>query len=332
MKAQEIATAVVEPVTDVVADIVNTSTTIKNTGGMLTKLASRTGLLLQKHSPEILLVVGITSVVTAGVLACRATLKAEEVLDEHRATVEKIKEARDELDDEVYDSVKDYNRDMTIAYVQTAVKFVKLYGPPIALMTAGIGCIVGGQRILHKRNIALVAAYKAVEEGFNAYRERVKAEYGEDKDYMFRHGLREEEETVVTTDKNGNPKEEKVKRVVPTGAASCYARVFDSENPNWSPNRDYNLMFLRSQQTYLNQLLLAKGYVFLNDAYKILGFKETPEGQLVGWVISKDSDNYVDFGLYGAAEAKTTLEYMSEEKKGSIPLDFNVDGVVYDLI
>jgi hypothetical protein len=39
-------------------------------------------LLARKHSPEILLVAGITSMVSSTVLACRATLKLESVLDE----------------------------------------------------------------------------------------------------------------------------------------------------------------------------------------------------------------------------------------------------------
>ena len=50
----------------------------------LSKAAGRTGLVLAKHSPEILTTLGVVGLIGSTVMACRATLKAEVVLDEAR--------------------------------------------------------------------------------------------------------------------------------------------------------------------------------------------------------------------------------------------------------
>ena len=45
-----------------------------------------------KHSPEILMGIGIAGVVTSTVLACRSTLKVKEILDYKETNMNNIKE------------------------------------------------------------------------------------------------------------------------------------------------------------------------------------------------------------------------------------------------
>jgi hypothetical protein len=87
---------------------------------------------------------------------------------------------------------------------------------------------------------------------------------------------------------------------------------------------------LRGQQQYANDLLHARGYVFLNDVYDMLGIDRTKEGQIVGWVYNKNNevgDNFVDFGIL-----ETNRETEDGSYEPAILLDFNVDGNILDLI
>ena len=80
-----------------------------------------------------------------------------------------------------------------------------------------------------------------------------------------------------------------------------------------------------------NDRLNAKGFVFLNDVYKDLGLEQIPAGQAVGWYKNnkRGGDNFVDFGIF---ENPDRFNDFMAGREGSIWLDFNVDGVIYDLI
>ena len=59
----------------------------------------------------------------------------------------------------------------------------------------------------------------------------------------------------------------------------------------------------------------------------------TPEGQIVGWIYNKDTgDDYVDFGLFLDSASNRGITAFDESGDPKYFLDFNVDGVVYDLI
>ena len=103
-------------------------------------------------------------------------------------------------------------------------------------------------------------------------------------------------------------------------------------NPHWESNNEYNLMFIKAQERYANDLLKAKKRVFLNDVYEMLGLPRTKAGQIVGWVYDPESpkgDNYIDFGLY--ADNLSYSDYVNGFDQ-AILLDFNVDGNIWDLM
>ena len=141
----------------------------------LTRSLSRSGLKLKKHSPEILLVAGIVGAVTSAVMACKATLKANDIVEESKTQIDTIHEVSENPEMAEKYSAEDKKKDLAIVYTQTAVKFIKLYGPSVLLGVASLGCMVGSNRILNKRNVALAAAYATVDKGFKEYRGRVIA-------------------------------------------------------------------------------------------------------------------------------------------------------------
>ena len=92
-------------------------------------------------------------------------------------------------------------------------------------------------------------------------------------------------------------------------------------------------MFLFKQQNYANDTLKARGYLFLNEVYDMLGIPRTKAGQVVGWIYDEKhpiGDNFVDFGIVDVNNERSRAFMNGYER--SIILDFNVDGNILDLI
>lgn len=309
---------------------------MKNTE-LMTKLAgavSRANLKVQKHSPEIMLVVGIGGMIVSGVMACKATLKLNDILEEHEETMDKVHDVVEMHEDDGKYSEEDVQKATAVVYAKTGLKVAKLYGPAIALGAASIASIVWSHTILNKRNVALAAAYMSVDQAFKGYRGRVIERFGKDLDRELRFNLKSEqiEETTV----NAKGKEKTVTTdvtVVDPNTYSEYARIFDDGCKGWEKDAEWNLTFLKQQQSYANDKLKAKGFLFLNDVYEMLGIPKTKAGQIVGWVYDKDhpvGDNFVDFGIFDIHNAKARDFVNGYERV--IILDFNVDGPILDLI
>lgn len=304
----------------------------------VTRAFHKFGFQLKKHSPEILVTTGVIGTVASAVLACRATLKVHEVVAETKETLDIIHESAERglTPNGATYTEEDSKKDITLAYVQTGLKYVKLYAPAVILGTLSLGCIVKSNDILRKRNGALVAAYAAIDKGFKEYRGRVVDRFGKEVDRELRYNIKSKEIEETVVDEKG--KEKTVKKTVKTIDASNledYQFLFyELSSSEWVDNADFNLMFLKARQAYLNDQLYTRGYVFLNEVLKELGLAETKMGQVVGWVYDKNdpdndaSDNYIDFGF---------LDYTNERCRAfidgyenAILLDFNCDGPILD--
>ena len=289
---------------------------------------------VEKHSPEILMGVGVVGVVTSTVMACKATMKLNDILEESKETRDKIKEVENNPKYEDKYSQEDAKKDLTINYVQTGMKVAKLYAPAVLLGGASLGCLLASNDILRKRNAALSAAYMTVDKSFKEYRNRVTERFGEEVEKEIRYGIKAEqiETTVVDEDGNETTVTETIKTMDPN-LYSDYARFFDEASPYWQNDPEYNLMFLKAQQQYANDLLRAKGRLFLNDVYDMLGIEKTKAGQVVGWVYDRENpngDNFVDFGIYDMSKERVRAFVNGYET--NILLDFNVDGNIWNLM
>lgn len=303
----------------------------------LTRKFYRVGFKFKKHSPEILVGAGVVGVVASAVMACKATTKLDDVLAETKDTVDKIHdvtEHQEKIPEGKEYTVEDSKKDLTIVYTQAGVKLVKLYGPAVVLGTVSIAAIIGGHHILRKRNIALAAAYTAVDKGFKEYRGRVLERFGEEVDRELRYNIKAKEIEKTVTDANG--KETVVKETVDVAdpnLTSDYARFFDDGCTGWTKDPEFNLMFLKDQQRYANDLFKSKGHLFLNEVYDMLGIPRTQAGQVVGWIYDEKNpigDNFIDFGIYDIADERKRSFVNGYER--TILLDFNVDGNILEMI
>lgn len=284
---------------------------------------------VRRFSPEILMVAGVAGVVTAGVLACKATLKLEDVVEKAGQDIEDVKDRRTVNE---FDTETEFNKELTKAYTKRALQIAKLYTPALSVGVLSIGCLLGAHGIMSQRQVALVAAVKATESAFSDYRKRVVDEFGEEKDRDLRFGIIEKE--IPEFDEDGNKIGTKTTLDVQwEDGRSQYARIFDETNELWSRVPGQNQMTLAHQQNFLNDQLNARGYLFLNDVYKSLGFPATTEGQIVGWLRRDHEDSKDGKVLLGLEEIeKQGIRDFVNGFERSCILDFNVDGVIFDKI
>jgi len=286
---------------------------------VLTSWFARGTLLLSKHSPRLMFIGGLVGVGTATVLACRATLKLGDELSTIQRGVEYTKGVKEHENLPSPYSDKEYHRDLTFIYTKGVLDIIKLYGPALIIGGTAVALLTGSHVTLSKRNAELTATLSALTTFMNEYRGRVRKELGEDRELELYHGIQEEEVEL-----NGK---KHLMKVGDPSKVSPYARFFDEYSNEWSKEPGRNKIFLECQQRYFNQLLRVRRHVFLNEVYDNLGIERTKAGNIVGWVIGGEGDNYIDFHIY-----ETNNRMFVHENERSILLDFNVDGVILDLI
>ena len=298
------------------------------------------GFKFKKHSPELLLGAGIVGVVASTVMACKATTKIEGVLAESKKKVETVHKVLEDPDipEEKY-SAEDGKKDLAIIYAQTGLKLAKLYAPAVGLGVLSIASILTAHNIMNKRNMALSAAYAAIDAGFKDYRKNVIDRFGEAMDRELKYNIHSEEieETVVNED-GTTTTEKKTVQVTKLGPGhgSEFAKFFDEYNHNYHPNSpEDNKKFLLDQQRWSWDKLRRKGHVVLNEIYEDLGLPATRAGAVVGWVYDPELEPFsdykrIDFGIFDLYREESRLFVNGYES--SILLDFNVDGNVFDLM
>lgn len=188
--------------------------------------------------------------------------------------------------------------------------------------------------MLRKRNVALAAAYTAIDKSFKEYRGRVVDRFGEELDRELKYNIRKEQVEETVADENGETKTitKEVEVIDPDNIAgySPYAKFYEDGCIGWTKDPEFNLMFLRRQQDAANDRLRDKGFLFLNEVYDMLGIYRTKIGQQVGWVYDKNNEYKVDFGIYNIHRPENRAFVNGYEK--TILLDFNVDGDILDMM
>ena len=300
-------------------------------------------MFMDKNKPEIMLVTGLVGVIGATVLACRATLKAKDIVEEHNERLEEIQEKTVSVveGDEVVETLPaETKKEIRNVYLKTSIKLAKTYAPAIAVETAAFALLIKSNSVQRDRLAGLTAAYITVDQAFKKYRQAVIDELGEEKDLEFKTGLKKQKKIdAIIEDENGNEtikKEEGL--VLPNGQyVSEYAKFFDESCPDWTKSPENNLHFLMLQQAAANEKLKIQGHLFLNEVYDMLGIPRTKAGAVVGWLYRDPessnlvTNNFVDFGIHDMWACKRRADFVNGYER-SILLDFNVDGCIYNYI
>lgn len=313
----------------------------------VTRTASKYGYKLKKASPTIMIVGAAIGGVTATVLACKATIKAQDILTEHNAHVESIHTAKKQIEDgtiqlsegETY-TEKDYKNDITTTYAQTGLKLAKVYAPAVVLGAASLGCMFGSHHIMSKRNASLTAAYIALDQAFNEYKTRVGDRFGSRVQEELEHNIKAVEIESKNTNEQGVEEAIKEYKDVAMAHTSPYTCIFDETVDTWQPDNMLNRNYLFLMEQAANKRLRIKGHLFLNDVLELIGTHggvtmKTPEGQIVGWIYDPNDptrQNHVDFGVTSYVEGDDALNSFISGGERSVMLRFNCDGPIIDKI
>lgn len=101
-----------------------------------------------------------------------------------------------------------------------------------------------------------------------------------------------------------------------------FTTIYDSSISYFVDNEEYNLIFLRSREQYLNDLLRARGVLFLNQVLDCLGIPLIRFGQIYGWnaqdgTIKMDISKAVGTnGFIITFDAGNALKHLPYETKG----------------
>lgn len=289
----------------------------------LVAAGTKVAFQMRKKSPEILIGAGITGIVLAGLGLCKASMQVPDILEDANAKLDKVRR-----DAERHNwSEEEEKTGVRKVYFETGKTFVTIYAAPLTLAVLSIGCMVGSNRELKKRNAGLAGAYAALNKVYSDYRERVVERFGEDVDNELLHGIKKESIEVIETDEDGKEKKKKVKAEIATAEESIYLRYFTKQNPEWMSTDDNNIYKFKCVQEWANFRLKNVGFVTLNEVYAQLGMKETPEGMIIGWRYDKRNPSGDNMVILEWKKVYLPDEYGNYDEAWAI--DFNVDGNIY---
>lgn len=279
----------------------------------LSRAVGKTVLKAQKNSPTILFVAGVGGAITATVLACRATLRVNDVLDDHEKDLADLGRVYQRDNAMV---LKEHDREQAYIYMRTIARIAKLYGPAVGVGACSVVCLTKSHNILMQRNAALTSAYVSLQTFLDGYRGRVREEVGESREKDLYYASTPVE--LVEDTKDG-PK--KIYGSTP-GIGSPYAVIWGPGNWAFQDSPEHNVSFIRIQEQLMTDMLRSKGYLFLNDIYDRFDLPNTAAGQICGWMIDHDkSDDFVEI-----------LETPMHDGSGAFMLDFNIAGPVFELL
>lgn len=302
--------------------------------GVITRAAGKVGLVLSKHSPAMLSVIGGVGVVATAVLASQETLRVKEVVEPHVENLELISATLEDESKQYSD--QDALHDRTVIYARLGRDLLKLYAPALVVGVLTIASIAASHRISAKRIAGLTAAYGALDQSYRRYRGRVEQALGEEGMKELDTKIREQAKKDIAERRKPDADISEIgDSVFDLAGASQYAVLYDENAATWNKNRNLSTSILRAQENYANDLLNCRGYVMLNEVYAGLGLPQTSAGAVVGWIRKDDggADGYITFGDWDANyfdDIYKDVDGVCEARRWI--LDFNVDGVIWDRI
>jgi hypothetical protein len=261
---------------------------------------------------------GVVGLGVTSVMAARATRNIDPILDKHAK--QRIDISVDAM------SERDEQKMVVQLYSETAWELGKLYAPTIAVGTISAMSVLSGHKILQTRHIATMAAYTGLMEQYQAYRARVAETVGPELERDIYGGA------VGKWEEDPDHKGEyKMKPSYGEQTANYLRPFFDESNSNWTTDPTSNFYFLKGVQAHMNRVLDSRGHLFLFEVYDALGMPRPKEAIVSGWLLDTGhGDGFVDFGFMTDQSPEATMFRNGAER--NVRLNFNIDGVIWDLI
>lgn len=205
----------------------------------------------KKHSPEILIGMGIAGAASSVIFAVKATPKAMILLEEKRQElgVEKLE-------------AKEIIKTAAPVYIPTAVSF-----------GVSVACIIGASSVNARRNAALTAAYTLSESTLRTYRDKVLETVGEDKEREIR-----QKAAIEQQQKTPEP------QTLVVSSAAGQLKCFDSLSGRYFVSTRNEIDKAVNE---FNRQLRDDMRISLNDWYDLIGLDTNKLGDMLGWDIER---------------------------------------------
>lgn len=205
----------------------------------------------KKHSPEILIGMGIAGAASSVIFAVKATPKAMFLLEEKRQ----------ELGVENLEA-KEIIKTAAPVYIPTAVSF-----------GVSVACIVGASSVNARRNAALTAAYTLSESTLRTYRDKVLETVGENKE-------REIRQKAAIEQQQSTPEPQ----TLVVSSAAGQLKCFDSLSGRYFVSTKNEIDKAVNE---FNRQLRDDMRISLNDWYDLIGLDTNKLGDMLGWDIER---------------------------------------------
>lgn len=308
-------------------------------GAIAKNAASGSSLFLKAHAPEIMVGSGVAGFVVTVISACKATAKAYDIMEEEECA----SKDNETCYSEGTLTRAEYEANEKAIRRNTRWALIKTYTPTATGLAASVILVLGGYKMINGRLVKTAAAYKILEDGFGRYRENVRDEFGEETDWRMLNRIRPERLEAAEKEREANreidadrKRGKKNEGKPKTAYQEVYSKFFDEYSDRWRRSwTPYEVwQYLEQKQREANDMLRIRKHIFLNEVYDLLGLDRTPEGAVVGWILTKNNpESEVDFGLKSMPE-EAKRKFLSVERNEDIKiwLHFNPDGLIYNMI
>lgn len=209
---------------------------------------------IYKYSPEILMGISITGVVTTTIFAIKATPKAEELLKKAKKRQKKEK----------------------IEFIDVVKTCYKPYIPMSISAILTVSSIIGSNYMSKKQKMALATLYSISENALKVYQEKVIDQIGETKHNKIKDSINKEKAEKLI---DSNPTQFSSMVVSGTDVLFC-----DTTFNTWFVS---NMDTVRRAVNSVNYRLNSEDYISLNEFYGELNVPPIEKGFDIGWNIGQ---------------------------------------------
>lgn len=214
------------------------------------------------------------------------------------------------------------------SYAFYAQAILKNYGAALTVGTLSVASIIWGHSVIVKRLQQTTAAYNTAKRMYDSYRDEVKEQLGEENESEIH------QKAVVRAATVDVLEESKDDAVIAVNLENIHPVIIDIEGKDFCGNETAARKFVLSVQNMANDLLQARGHLFLNELYDMLGAKRIPQGNIVGWTrkTPKGDAGIVDLGVFATDLAGKNTEKDIESSPNKLWVYPEVQGIIVDLI
>lgn len=251
---------------------------------------------IEKNSPHILTGTGIAGMITATVLAVKATPKALVLIEE-----EKRKQNRDLLDKSKKNGDVECKQITKLKKTEVVKACWKCYIPALMIGTLSSACLILSNRINTRRITALAAVCKLSETALTEYKEKVIETIGEKKELEVR-------DNIIKDKIEKNPVTTSEVIITDKGETLCYDLLLDKYFKS-------DIESIRRAINILNNRMINDMYVSLSELYDELNLKHTSMSDRLGWNIDQGLIE-ISFSSQIAEDGRPciVLNYLTEPK------------------